>query len=317
MLKQHHDTKIPLVSVCMITYNHEKYIETAIKSIIKQITTFQIELIISDDCSQDNTINIIEKYQTLYADIISVIAYKENIGAYLNGINCLSAARGNYIALCEGDDYWTDPFKLQKQIDFLEVNPDFTISCHQSSNYNEDEQKIVSVFPKNDQDMFLSLSDLIHFNIANTCTIVYRNIEIKIPDFFSRLALGDWPLHMIYANHGKIHYLKENMAHYRVHNRGSWSSTSYIKNLDNTITMLKYMNEYFEYKYHVEFSRTLSGFYYEKAKIFLKQKNLTLSVENYNNCLSYGGKIKTSKKIKYFIRRIFLEFIQTFKRDVK
>ena len=117
--------KDPLVSVKMITYNHEPYIAQAIEGVLIQDTDFPIELVIGEDCSTDRTREIVLDYQKHYPKIIRLITSEKNVGAKENGYRTEQACRGKYIAFCEGDDYWHQPLKLQKQVDFLESNPDY------------------------------------------------------------------------------------------------------------------------------------------------------------------------------------------------
>lgn len=118
----------PLVSICSTTYNLEKYISEALVSWLSQVTTFPFEIVICDDCSKDKTVFIIEKYVAQYPDIIRLLTTDKNMGMMPNYIRSLKAAKGKYIAVCDGDDYWIDSNKLQMQIDFLESNTDF-IAC--------------------------------------------------------------------------------------------------------------------------------------------------------------------------------------------
>lgn len=115
----------PLVSVCMITYNHEPYIAKAIEDVLMQKADFPIELVIGEDCSTDRTRKIVLDYKNKYPEIIRVISSDKNIGAIKNLLRTEKSCSGKYMAYCEGDDYWTDSFKLQKQIEFLEANPDY------------------------------------------------------------------------------------------------------------------------------------------------------------------------------------------------
>ena len=120
----------PLVSIVTITYNHEKYIEKCIEGVLSQIMNFPIEFIIAEDCSTDNTRAICEEYARKNPSIITLITSSENVGALANERRAIESAQGKYIALCEGDDYWTDPLKLQKQVDFLETHPDYSVCFH-------------------------------------------------------------------------------------------------------------------------------------------------------------------------------------------
>ncbi|MRS04686.1 glycosyltransferase, partial [bacterium] len=118
----------PLVSVCMITYNHGPYIRQAIEGILKQKCSFPFEIIIGEDCSSDNTAEICREYASEY-QIIKLLPSGTNLGMLPNFFRTIDACSGKYIAFCEGDDYWTDPGKLGKQADFLEMNPDFGMVC--------------------------------------------------------------------------------------------------------------------------------------------------------------------------------------------
>ena len=130
------NSEIPVVSICSITYNHANYIRDTIESFLMQKTNVPIEIIIHDDASTDGTTEIIKEYSIKFPNIIIPIIQTEN--QYSKGVRGIAArftfprARGKYIALCEGDDYWTDPYKLQKQVDFLEANPDCSLCFHAS-----------------------------------------------------------------------------------------------------------------------------------------------------------------------------------------
>ena len=117
----------PLVSVVMITYNHEQYIAQAIKSVLRQKTSFSFELVIGEDCSTDNTREIVSEYQNKYPDVIRVITAETNVGMHSNALRVEYSCRGKYIAYCEGDDHWHNPHKLQMQVDFLETYPDYVM----------------------------------------------------------------------------------------------------------------------------------------------------------------------------------------------
>ena len=122
----------PLLSILSITYNHEKFIAQAIESWLMQKTDFEFEIVIGEDCSTDNTLQIIKEYQKEHPDLIKVITSEQNVGMQANFIRTYEACQGKYIALCEGDDYWTDPLKLQKQVDFLEENENYFITGHKA-----------------------------------------------------------------------------------------------------------------------------------------------------------------------------------------
>lgn len=274
----------PLVSICCITYNHEKFIAEAIDSFLMQITTFPFEIIIGEDCSTDHTLSIIQRYRSKYPNLIKVFTYEKNQGMFGNFKQTYEKCKSPYIAFCEGDDYWTDDHKLQKQIDFLEHNLDFSICCHKSENYHEETPTVSREFPAIAEEKELTIHDILKTNIANTCTFVYRNLDIKFPPFFEKLQLLDWPMHILYAEKGKIKYLPDLMARYRIHPQGVWSGNLHIKRLQHINTMLKEMDVYFESKYHNELYATI-------------RKN---TLEQLIYSVKYNLKKNIQKKFPYF-----------------
>lgn len=138
--------KTPLVSICCITYNHAPYISQCVDGFLMQKTTFPFEIIINDDCSNDGTTEILKDYAIKYPELIHLILHDEN--QYSKGVRRILAtfvypvAKGKYIALCEGDDYWTDPYKLQKQVDYLESHPECGLVYTDYSEYVQNTQTL-------------------------------------------------------------------------------------------------------------------------------------------------------------------------------
>jgi glycosyltransferase involved in cell wall biosynthesis len=213
------------VSVCMITYNHENYLKQAIQSVLIQKTQFDFELVIANDNSPDNSILIIEEFINQHPNghKIKFLNNKENQGIMPNFINALKNCNGDYIALCEGDDYWIDENKLQKQVDFLEKNADFAICFHKvnvENNGTISEDTITSI-----SNQTTTINDLARGNYIHTCSVVYRNhLFADFPNYFYTSPIGDYFLHMLNARYGKIHFINQTMAIYRVHNTSYWSS---------------------------------------------------------------------------------------------
>lgn len=164
--------KAPIVSVCMITYNHELYIREAIEGVLMQKTSFPIELIISEDCSTDNTRKIVSEYAEKYPEIIVADLPDKNRGATDNFIHCVSVSSGKYIALCEGDDYWTDPLKLQRQVDFLESNPSYSAVAENGLVVNTITSKEYVFSCESERDV--SVEELIMARRFPTASVVFR-----------------------------------------------------------------------------------------------------------------------------------------------
>ncbi|WP_224998104.1 glycosyltransferase [Cesiribacter sp. SM1] len=237
----------------MVTYNHEQYIEQAILGVINQNASFPIELVIGEDCSTDGTRDVLLEYKSKYPSLIKLVLQEENVGVLENFVKTLEACDGDYVALCDGDDYWTDPLKIQKQVTFLESNPNFSISFHNVVYIYEDGTKDVPVMEK---DIY-GIEDLLAKNFIATASCVFRKFQVELlPEWFKKLPFGDWSLHILNAQYGKIKYHDEEMAVYRIHKggtwSGSWSSGSAEKAISAIQTKIRFfdlLNEYFGKRY--------------------------------------------------------------------
>lgn len=230
---------LPLLSVCMITYKHEKFIAQAIEGVLMQKTSFAIELVIADDCSPDKTSVIIAQYKLLYPEVIRVLERSSNLGMMPNFCDALLSCKGKYIAICEGDDYWTDPLKLQKQIDFLEINPDFMISFHNMlvKRYHSDDGLYNSPL----QPITTTINELAVRNYIATASCVFRSRLTNFPIWFAEVPAGDYTLHMLNARYGKISYMPDIMGVYREHNQSSWQSKSDFYKVTNWFKTLAFL----------------------------------------------------------------------------
>tara|TARA_R100000935_G_scaffold1517_1_gene4872 strand:+ start:53389 stop:54315 length:927 start_codon:yes stop_codon:yes gene_type:complete len=251
----------PAVSVCMITYNHENFIEEAIHGVILQKTNFPFELVICDDASGDNTLKNIKKIKETNPNCtIKITGHDKNKGMIPNFIYALKKCQGKYIALCEGDDYWTDPLKLQKQVDFLDANPEYVLTCHNAKIINE-KGKVIQErkLPELHQDQDYSAFDLKVGAYLLSLSLVFRNVIKKYPKEFYTVLNGDTFLISLLGNYGKGRYLEAvNPAVYREHQGGVWSGYDTLKRLEKRISFFdvlkkfyhkdKYLQVYFEKK---------------------------------------------------------------------
>ena len=172
--------KEKLLSVVTITYNHEKFITKTIEGVLMQQVNFPIELILAEDCSTDNTRAICRRYAEQYPELIRLITSESNVGAIANEQRAMLAARGKYVAFCEGDDYWTDPLKLQKQVGFLESHPDYSVTFHRCKHYNVETHEVVDdncgyLFADNNQlGVDITTAQFFKTWITQPLTMVYR-----------------------------------------------------------------------------------------------------------------------------------------------
>lgn len=208
------------VSIVTITYNHEKFIRQTLEGFVGQKTDFAFEVVVADDCSSDGTQDIIREFAAQYPDIFRPVLRKKNIGAQRNSIEALRAAQGDYIALCEGDDYWTDPRKLQRQADYLDTHKKAALCFHPVKVVYEAHEKPDEVFPagKNEQDF--TVKRLLASNFIQTNSVMYRRQNYaNLPDDILPL---DWYLHLYHAQFGSIGFINEVMSVYRRHAGGLW-----------------------------------------------------------------------------------------------
>lgn len=229
-----------IVSICMITYNHESFLSEAIESVMMQKTSFTFELIIGEDCSTDNTRKICQEFKAKYPEKIRLLLPENNLGAIANFLATFRACEGKYVAICEGDDYWTDPYKLQKQVDFLEANTDFVISHHNMKVIYENSNREPHLSNSSEQNEISTIEDLASSYFIYTASSIFRNGLIKeFPDWFYRSSLGDYMLYMLIAQYGKIKYFPDVMGVYRVHENGIWSNLSDNCRLEKQLGTLK------------------------------------------------------------------------------
>lgn len=227
-----------MVSVCMITYNHETYIAQAIEGVLMQKCDFLIELIIGEDCSTDKTRQICKEYALKYSEI-NLLPSETNIGLMPNFIRTLQACTGKYIALCEGDDYWTDPLKLQKQVDFLEGNPEFAGCAHQTLVVFEDNNKDPHIFQANVPKV-IELKDILAGRKFHTASLVFRTFICNEHPFPPNITSGDRALFFLIIYYGKIYFFEDIMACYRK-NSGGISSWVTVKHLEKDLEIVKWI----------------------------------------------------------------------------
>lgn len=277
-----------VVSVCMITYNHEIFIREAIEGILMQKTDFPIELIIGEDCSTDNTRNIVLEYASKYPNIIRPLLPDSNLGMMKNFIVTMQAALGKYIALCEGDDYWTDPYKLQKQVDFLEANEEYSICFHPVKVLNENERELVDDFITREVAETTTILDLAEGNYMHTPSVVFRRNQEVFDTLNSMGALpaGDYVLHMLNSKYGMIKKLPEIMGVYRVHDGGVWSDKAYEFRVRKTIETYEKIKKHFNSQIENLLQHKIESCYFDmlKSNVNKKENLISCSVEFVNTC---------------------------------
>lgn len=243
--------KTPLVSISVVTYNHIDYIKQCLDGILMQQTNFPFVIIIGEDESTDGTREICIDYANKHPDKINLFLRSRKDVIYINGnptgrynfIENLKASKGKYIAICEGDDYWTDPLKLQKQVDFLEANLDYNICFHKVQIYNQEENKFNEDSITREVPEITNIEDLARGNFIHTPSVLLRN-NFTIPKWYLKTTQGDWALYMLQIKDKKIKKLNDIMAVYRVHDEGVWAKLSQEKRNYLTLKNRKLLAEY-------------------------------------------------------------------------
>lgn len=232
----------------MVTYNQEKYIDEAIRSVVLQKFNYPYEIIIGDDCSTDKTLEHCLKWQKKFPDIIKVIQREKNIGIQRNYIDSYNHCRGEYIAICEGDDFWCSKHKLQRQVDYMDTHQDCNICFHRVINlYMSNNSKSLS--NGNNTKIDSNITDLAQSNYITNLSVMYRkNVIESLPDWLTDIQSPDYVIHMLHASTGNIHYINSPMAVYRQHAKGIWGSNIKEKQLLISINSRKKLIEHFSSK---------------------------------------------------------------------
>lgn len=221
-----------MVSVCMITYNHERYIGDAIEGVLMQQTDFPVELIIGEDCSSDNTREIVLEYAEKYPDIIRPLLPESNLGMMKNFIKTMEAAKGKYIALCEGDDYWTDPYKLQKQVDFLEENEGYGFigtrcSVLKKDNMIVEEEINIPNWRLNSKNILIYDNVFEYAKYGPVTRTVSLLFERSLIHNYINEINGDYTLQAVLSRQTNFACLNDCCCVYRLHNGGVSNSNDY------------------------------------------------------------------------------------------
>lgn len=296
------------VSVCMITYNHEKYIREAIEGVLMQECDFEVELIIANDCSPDETNKIVFDIIKTHprGHWIKYTEHRENKGMMPNFIWALEQCQGKYIALCDGDDYWTDTFKLQKQVDFLDANPDYVLHFHNAEviknvkNKKNERRKFYNIYNKTEY----TANDVLASWLIPTASIVFKNVITKYPLFFKEAVFGDLALQVYLCEYGKMFALDEVMSIYRINDDSiTIKSINNLKHSNKLIKQLKLMNSFFDEKYNNEIMKKIFLLNLEKANYFknksiFKQSYLFLKTISLNPLLAYRFNNKVTDSFK-------------------
>lgn len=302
----------PKVSIICIAYNHEKYIEKTLQSFIMQQTNFNFEILVHDDASTDGTADIIRKYEEMYPDLIKPIYQSEN--QYSQNVEIVyqfnyKRAGGEYLAQSEGDDYWTDPLKLQKQYDYLNEHSEVSACIHPDKMINEEGTTIVGYRKLYSSNKLMTVKEALHEQkTVPTNSIFMRNYftsDYVVPKWYFDSDVTDFPLVLYLATKGPIYYMNEVMSAYRVAAENSWTqrvmtdSEKRRRHVDKMIELLEAFDSYTQYEHTTFVQRQIrrNKLGYLMADEYLRINNPDAFYERYRSS-------RIGERVKYNIYSI-------------
>jgi glycosyltransferase involved in cell wall biosynthesis len=260
----------------MITYNHERFIRQALDSVLMQNVDFDFEIVVGEDGSKDSTRGILLEYAQKFPDKIRLSFREKNLGAVPNFFTTLGECRGEYVAILEGDDYWTDAKKLRKQVAFLDAHPDYVSCFHDVTCSYADGRRPDHSYVRETKGMLeledlaaLDVERLLQGNVIPTCACVFRRGVIDpLPQWLFHLKMGDYPLHLLNAQHGKIGFIDETMGVYRLHPGGIWSVTNGTAQLKAQLQLFESLATGLQPRFRAAVRRELSLRQWDAALVY-------------------------------------------------
>lgn len=246
------------VNVILITYNHSHYIRQTLESILMQRTDCEVEIIVADDASTDDTVSVIKEYSERSLFSFTFLPKETNLGFVKNYQRAFKACKGDYIAILEGDDYWTSPYHIEKHVSFLDEHRECTMSYNRHVRYWVDENRFeVFEWDDNENYKYITSQRLVLENcIGNFSCCMFRGQLIRElkPELFD-LNFADWLMGIIMGQYGFLAYQKEITSAYRIHNKGQWSHMSGEEQAKKIIEMIEVYDAFLDYKYTKEFTK--------------------------------------------------------------
>ena len=300
------DDRVPAVSVDCITYNQAAYVGKCLDGMLAQKCSFAWEILVHDDASSDGTAGIIREYQSRRPDLILPILQSENQHSRGLSVSTFNwrRARGKYIAMCEGDDYWTDPEKLQRQFDFMEAHPEYSMCCHRALVLDESDggrmkpyNRFGGPLPGRDRD--LALDDIIRYDgsYIPTASLFFRRSCLEgFMEFKKGCPYGDYPLQMYLGMQGKVRYFASDMAVYRRSGDSSYTR----QYADDNRFARRTMEEVNVWLKRIRGAYPLPGKAMDAAILNNEMQNMFLHPET--TFSAYAAKLLSPAGISYFLR---------------
>lgn len=304
----------PIISICMITYNHDKYIAQALDSVLMQEIAIKYEVIIGDDCSSDRTVDILREYENKYPEIIKPIYREKNIGATNNLYDVLLHAKGDYIAVLEGDDFWNDNKKLSTQFRFMENNNDYIGVVH-GNNRCDAYGNLIEEYPFKIREGKITINDFFKFGfLYHTSTLFFKNIFLNRNQNYEKLLtshplVGDYPLAILLLDIGDMYLLNDKFSTYRKilksggTNAQSIAKSNLMKSMTQQLKQTLIINDFYNSKYNFDLRiRSQIAFLWLTFIPFFTNKNREDKREATKLLKTFDIKTKISAFVFYFIK---------------
>ena len=295
-----------VVSVLLVTYNHAHFVRQALDSALSQRLPQPFEVLVSEDSSTDGTREIVQEYAERHPNLVRLLLSEQNIHSNQVVARGFRAARGRYVALLDGDDYWTSDDKLRAQVDFLEHRPDFTICFHNVQVVNAESQDAGGLWNTNSQPKVSGLWELLRGNFIAASSVVYRRAAVKtIPEWYdSFFPVTDWPLHVLFAQHGRIGYLDRTLGAYRLHGGGLYSTLDERQKLESNADFYRQMRAYSTGPLEGEIARGQRDYFLGWAEEFRQRGDRRMQLR----CLRWAWRrgfrhVRPSRRLRRLVRR--------------
>lgn len=272
-------TTDPVLSIAVLTYNHEKYIGQALDSILMQEVNFSYEIVIADDVSKDGTRDVINKYIAENPDRnIRTLFQEKNVGMYQNGMDLFNALKGTYAAFLEGDDYWLDKHKLQKQVDWLEQHPGDVMCFHKAQMVDDsgsNNKRFSEYYPASQKSHTNIYTLLEEGNYIPSASRVHRNVfKGAYPSIMMEpKTIPDYTLNLSLATHGDIAFMDEAMSAYRLHGGGVTADFAYNAEYQKYVSLFDAFDEFTNGKYHQAVAARRADYVYRLMQLSIQDKD--------------------------------------------
>lgn len=285
------------ISVCFIAYNQEDYVEQALNSILEQKIEIPIEIVIGDDCSTDRTSSIIKSIKDRHSNNIKILPRPANLGALKNAIDTQKNCSGKYIAFLEGDDYWSDSYKLQKQYDYMEEHLDCSMCFTKAIEFFDDDiGRFQCELAPPILKPYYTIVDTFSYNFIPTCTVLYRNGLISyFPDWMLTLKQADWSLYALLSSYGHFGYIDAITASRRVHRRGIWSGQPRELQLKSHLLSLTYFENVLNSAFTFDLNQAIVLY---EFKLIVEYERLGKKAYAIRSALPYLRHFSTNRLIK-------------------